>query len=1053
MESNSLSVNPDGQVQDPADRPPPSIYLNAGEEVHGTHRPRSLSSFLPAPLPTPQPAGSTPRRRVSMKEKGSFASKTYTWSTQATTSNSSQASKSIREDDDRGGGQRRSASSSPPNPTAEAATHSTEENSDEFSVHKPADEIMKEFRWLRALSKRHERITERLENFWRIQVEVDNPRVSFFVIAEKRITINQLIHLIEAEYAYKFVLPPRDENGEYDADPSAQPLQCGLLYDSAMNSLRFDDRVEAVLDFDETIHAMNVFSDYSQFSGCSPASGLSFSLNVDTVDGPDGANETPLTKVMRRSSQLPPELPAQISEDSPAIDSATTDFVPEVCCHKPEAPDTETASTSVVILPRRPCSPKRSPTVASRSPTLDDRFRSQFRNRAALQRFQEFCVEDKTVENLMFWLEVEILQSCPDELQLIYGQYLYYIYLAPTAPLRINVCEEVLTDTTCPNGEKVLDQIVFDEAQHHIYTMLKGHSFVKFERNANLHSPLKEEDDVLAKADMLGSFFEELKPNIDLVKGLLEKYGPRLKTPPGMADKNSVLNDVLQALFPSSRHYPLENYFSDSVRRSRAHRRFRILKEKKISKFFGRRPSFDQLQRQYSTHTGHISLELRDVPGAGGAEISELGARRRKLEKLTEFFGQNLGDSELRRQHLAFQHEPPSPQFVDGGGDELQPLDTRNDLDPEEKKRLARQIKKLALLTGENVTPDYRPSRPIARSAASLEEAEESLEETVKREIDEYLKELLKDDSREGAAASSDSQKQARRKKLSKLSSILGENAGAVETAEAEEGRKGLELAASNRILTKEERQRQIRRATKLEKVMGQVVPSTMLAVQTKPIVTMSDMSFPEEFVVTVENVKQSPTSALLPQPEEAGKDLESLSTPEIERERRLSTSSLVTHEIATGKSVGVLSPTASSGKRPSSVCSLRHRNNIHRISVLLSEAKVEKVIDLMDQMMDADLDLEQQPSSTKQQKSQRQKKLMKLHKFFGSRLDAAQLFEQNIVASIAQMIEADVDDPSELAELRVDLANLRGKIEGRKEDLNAELRRRVLREAENLSP
>ncbi|KAI9332141.1 hypothetical protein DFJ73DRAFT_856033 [Zopfochytrium polystomum] len=902
---------------------------------------------------------------------------------------------------------------------------------DDF-LNKSAEDIIKRFRWLRALSKRHERITERLEDYWRIKVQVDSPKISFFVVANKWITINQLTHQIEAEYAFKFLLPRQGENGEYEVDPSTSertPLQCGLLQDKNMCPLRFDETLESVLDFDETVYAMNVFSDIFQFTSHSPSAAVSVKV-ADTADVSE--SEHPVVKILQENSTLLREaaesLPESHDENSlEAVTDETENLLKEPSELLSVPSERAGGSRRVSQLRRRQrgsqCTTFRPISMTDPAATLDDRFRAMFRNKMYLQCFQEFCAHDRSVENLLYWLEVEILQSCPPHLQLQYGQYVYYLYLAPSAPLRINVVGEVLDDATCPVEGKRFDGIMFDEAQQHVYASLKGHSFTKFERSrffAGFMDQKEQNDQNYRAAKMTRSFFEELQPSMELRLSLLNSFGENSKAPFATEEREKALNCLIQSLFPDSKSLPLKSYFATVERGAGADRRKRIQKEKKISKFFGERPSYDQLQGQQlrilltlptSESSSEESLQQRESTNP------ELVARRRRLEKLNGFFGQNLGNIELARGNNPappVRVETPEANYFSG---------TRNDLDPEEKRRLAKQAKKLALLMGDASVSAYLPTTsPKEKPEVLFDEGD--LERRVGKEIDEFLDGLLSDGEQD-----IDNKRHVRRKKLSKLSAILGETRGAVETAEVQESRKGQEVAASNKPLSDEERQQQMRRAIKLEKMMGQVVPAKMLGRRK----SVEGLDLSEEVVVTEEQPKRDGIREVPP-----------TSVPQVLEGPQSDTMDKDGGDFC--ESTDRLGLPVSR----QSVATFRHRANIRRISVLLSDNRIDKAVDLMDKMMDADLD---SPTEAGQlQKSQRQKKLLKLHKFFGNKLDAAQLFEQNIVRNLAQMIEDEVVDPLELAALRHDLDELRDKVQCRKSDLNEELQRRALKEAHELT-
>ncbi|KAJ1533074.1 hypothetical protein HK405_000702, partial [Cladochytrium tenue] len=349
-------------------------------------------------------------------------------------------------------------------------------------------------------------------------------------------TVSELIYFIEAKYAYTFLLPPRGEDGDYNTDPSVLPLQCGLLRDAEMNTMRFDKTLEEVLEFDTVVYALNTLEDLSPIQLHTPslASATNGGAGAAAGDGDDDDDEAvpvdnPLIAVFKRNSiRCTAETPGLTGSDGPQVTIATVqeeagDDADEVAAAgsavaaRLAVPDragggsmgrTSRSSSavgrdlSIMILPARSgsrasgglnlfghgpvgesgdSSGAASPTTVA---TVGDRFRAAVRNARSLQWLAEFCIEDRSAENLLFWAEVEMLLECPKAFQLSYAQYIYYVYLAPHAPLKVNVLQDLLNDARCPDEGDSFDQMMFDEVQQHVLAVLVGHTFARFEKSS-----------------------------------------------------------------------------------------------------------------------------------------------------------------------------------------------------------------------------------------------------------------------------------------------------------------------------------------------------------------------------------------------------------------------------------------------------------------------------------------------------------------------------------------------------------------------------------------
>jgi hypothetical protein len=115
------------------------------------------------------------------------------------------------------------------------------------------------------------------------------------------------------------------------------------------------------------------------------------------------------------------------------------------------------------------------------NPSSTESFDAVLYNFLSLFPFVEFCIALRTVEHMLFWIEVEIFRCCDSRFNLVYGKHIYHTYLARNAPLRINLREEIRSDILLPvTNATTLKKSTFDEAQQEIYHMLLAYAFDKF---------------------------------------------------------------------------------------------------------------------------------------------------------------------------------------------------------------------------------------------------------------------------------------------------------------------------------------------------------------------------------------------------------------------------------------------------------------------------------------------------------------------------------------------------------------------------------------------
>ncbi|KAJ3100406.1 Ral GTPase-activating protein subunit alpha-2 [Phlyctochytrium planicorne] len=975
---------------------------------------------------------------------------------------------------------------------------------------KVSTETLKQLRWLRAMGKRHDRTTTHLEKFIRVKVVVDRPPTEFAVIVDQTQSIEYLSHLIEAEYAFRFLLPEKAVEKDYDeAVPDVLPLECGLLYDEEMVSLRYDDKIGEVLDLDSVIHVMNAFEGLQ--TAIEPkfqAVVTSFMEDVDD-DTDDNYVVNPLLTAFRRSSirntfKPTPSINSDSLKEHRAEESGQLLSVKE---GEETEVDQGLGAPQTGSLERKRSRSQLSGRTYSVGfgTTLDDRLQAVLRNTIALDAFHEFCIDDYSIENLLFWLSVEVFQSSPENLQTSYASFIYNMFISENSPLRINLSQEVIRDINI-SSKKVVDPMLFDEAQQHIYSVLKGHSFIRFEKSNKLSdlTKLRSTDaEQYKKATITSTYFELFKLP-DLFINQISSQFERLL----VADQENntardvALNEVIEKFFPLSKYLPIEGYFSDPTRHSLVKKKRKIHKEKKISKFFGERPSFEQLQRQLAAANfpqAGIELSLALTLGmtkiGSDEDTGDSFVKRKRAEKLSEFFGANLGKHQLKSQHLAqgndmFEEDiEDEEENTEQEEDDAEPIETVNELDPDTKRQLTKRNKKLVSILGETNVSEASAKIPSSRSnpniagkelaAAALEEAEEEEKDDEGEQAKAPVPLLsIKEASLSTASINSTEtserdiqimEREMRLKKLRKLSAFLGETTGVIGAAEQQLKKTPLQPARSP--MSADEKQISLWRASKLEKVLGEVVPSNLVHTTTdtqqnrrksfavnhpKPmspreIRRLSDVSSVLSNLSTEFHAKTKPAPPI--------------PTFSFTDDDDPSVRILVDGEEHGGDGEGAARLSVQSGKlsRRASIASLHHEN-LKKIGALLNDNKVDRVLDIMDQMVEFEIDLKSQleggegsepakssptPVNTlaSAKKTNRQRKLQKLNKFFGSKLNTIQLFEQSLVADIEKDLEDSCLDPAEVQVLRSELEAVRAQLALKSQELKKGLEDRAMRE------
>ncbi|CAG8797819.1 14716_t:CDS:2, partial [Racocetra fulgida] len=188
-------------------------------------------------------------------------------------------------------------------------------------------------------------------------------------------------------------------------------------------------------------------------------------------------------------------------------------------------------------------------------------FRSILSNLLALNYFQKFSIREFSVENLLFWLDIELFAAGTCDIEdnyfedqqsvIIHAKYIYLTYIGSNAPLQVNLSDEIRKDITWPlEDDCIVERNMFDEAQEAVYQLMKGHSFTRFEQ-----SPEWKECENIKMTDRemtepLGCYF---RPNMSLMLAITMALDDNCNPAPiSHHYKEQTLHSILSQYFPET---------------------------------------------------------------------------------------------------------------------------------------------------------------------------------------------------------------------------------------------------------------------------------------------------------------------------------------------------------------------------------------------------------------------------------------------------------------------------------------------------------------------
>jgi len=119
---------------------------------------------------------------------------------------------------------------------------------------------------------------------------------------------------------------------------------------------------------------------------------------------------------------------------------------------------------------------------------IDERLDAVLHNLTALQFFNEFCLQEFSIENVLYWIESEILKTVPAKGdRTIFATYLYQTYVKVGAPLCLNLDADLRASLGTEFTEE--DQIDrLGDLQEYVYILLRQAAFQRFEESQQFKS-------------------------------------------------------------------------------------------------------------------------------------------------------------------------------------------------------------------------------------------------------------------------------------------------------------------------------------------------------------------------------------------------------------------------------------------------------------------------------------------------------------------------------------------------------------------------------------
>ncbi|KAJ3231640.1 hypothetical protein HDU81_003658 [Chytriomyces hyalinus] len=391
-----------------------------------------------------------------------------------------------------------------------------------------------------------------------------------------------------------------------------------------------------------------------------------------------------------------------------------------------------TINSFAIGAPEVPAVPNLPPT----KPGFDDSLNALLNNTETVAYLQAFCLEEYSVENLLLYMDIEALQTCNDDTVIDYCKYIYCMYFAPNAPISIIISPDIKAEI----AKKVaniddLDVTVYDATQEQVLATLQSFLHPRFLASkfyAEMCAAREAEPSKFSGARIL-SFATAYPMDMKSIKKCSEIItNPTSPTNHHLLvtsfnngnqiDMNTnewrevFLSHVVKRYDKAGHKYDpdqqrVKGYFDKTVRKRWELKQRRIQKEKKLSKFFGQRVGEHEMKRQVV----RVINDAAESSDGSPAAVVNLKDILKAIEDLDNESGDM--DAVIRRKKIdklrnifgdQIPAAPPSlaPSSNSNGSLENledEPITTVNDLTPAARKLLNKRNKKLVGILGETV--------------------------------------------------------------------------------------------------------------------------------------------------------------------------------------------------------------------------------------------------------------------------------------------------------------------------------------------------------------
>ena len=269
-----------------------------------------------------------------------------------------------------------------------------------------------------------------------------------------------------------------------------------------------------------------------------------------------------------------------------------------------------------------------------------------------LPSFIDFSISHYILEHTLFYMEVEFFQTVTDEkIKILAAIWIYKLFLATNAPLKVNVLDEIKLDVTenYMSPKRIMEGDLFDEAQDYVCSYLKA-TFDKFKQAQINTNPdwLKEttkdvkvmfnenEQDIY---DQVDTSEEEMQTLLNFLESGREFASETAKT----LFKESLYEKILKRY--TKHDFALAGYAErEETARKTVHKK-RLERRQKLAAFFGSQSDLNPIQEQAKKVRFQSQFEdatIGEFLDARLRNAEETFEKKKKVKKLQGILGGEL---------------------------------------------------------------------------------------------------------------------------------------------------------------------------------------------------------------------------------------------------------------------------------------------------------------------------------------------------------------------------------------------------------------------------